>query len=272
MSSPLARPRPRPPGIYRAARALRRLAVVVLVLTIVFVAFVAYSAVQVVKSRPQVGSSSVALEPNGTVGFLTSFSLTNPTYLPIQSFSLQLLIVNDTGVLLLDQASPATTIGSQASAVVPVDFFLPLSTGDASLLTVDQYLQWNVWGNATYGYLFPVSIGVQTERSWGAPFDNLTISVGTPVDMDGTLVVPVQLSFANDASFTDDGTVEFQVVSSGGTTCGSGSFPIDTPPNTSYSMMQNVPVTTGCNPSGGQVEAQYLESGTSIPLPPQAIP
>jgi hypothetical protein len=272
MSSPIARPRPRPPGIYRAARALRRLAVVVLVLTIVFVAFVAYEAVQVVKSRPQVGSSAVALEPNGTVGFLTSFSLTNPTYLPIQAFSLQLRILNDTGQLLLDQGTPVTTIGSMASTVVPVDFYLPLSSGDASLLTVDQYLNWNIWGNATYGYLFPVSIGVQTQRSWGAPFDNLSVAVGAPVDMGGTLVVPVDLSFTNDASFADDGDVEFQVVSSGGATCASGSFTIDVPSNTGYAMMQNVPITPGCNPSGGHVDAQYLEGGTSIPLPPQAIP
>jgi LEA14-like dessication related protein len=272
MASPIARPRPRPPGIYRAARALRRIAVIVLVVTILFVALVAYSAVQIVQSRPQVGSSSVALEPNGTVGFVTSFGLSNPTYFPIQSFGLQVRIVNDSGVLLLDQATAVTTIAAQGSTLVPVDFYLPLSVGDESLLTVDQYLDWHIWGNATYGYLFPVSIGVSTERSWGAPFANLSVLVGTPTDMGGTIEAPITLSFSNDASFADDGSVEFEVVSSGGMTCATGSFTINVPPGTPYSSTQNVPVATGCDPSGGQVESQYLEGGTSIPLPPEPIP
>jgi hypothetical protein len=272
MSSPLPRPRQRPPGIYRAARALRRLAIVVLVLVIVFVGLVAYSAVQIVKDRPQVGQSATTFEPNGTVGLTTSFSLNNPTFFPIQSFGLQFRIVNASGDLLIADSTPVTSIASQSSAVVPVAFYLPLSASDESLLTTDQYLTWEVWGNATYGYLFPVSLGVQTQRSWGAPFENLTFTVGTPTMMGGTLVVPVTLSFANDANFADDGTLEFEVVSSGGATCSSGSFAIDVAPSNSYMGSQNVPVQSGCDPSGGHLNAQYLTDGTSIPLPPEPIP
>lgn len=272
MSSPLPRPRTRPPGIYRAARALRRAAVIVLVLTIVFVAFVAYSAVQIVHSRPQVGNSSSALEPNGSVGYSTSFTLNNPTYFAIQSFQLEVRIANASGDLLVDDATPTTTIPAGGVSDVPFTFFLPLSSGASSLLTVDQSLHWDVWGNATYGYLFPVSIGVATNRSWGAPFANLSVSVGTPFMMGGTLEVPVQLSFSDDANFADDGTVSFEVVASDGTTCSTGQFAIDVPGGQSYSMTQDVPIAAGCNPSGGHIDSQYLEGGTSIPLPPESIP
>jgi hypothetical protein len=272
MSSPLARPRVRPPGIYRAARALRRAAVVVLVVTLIFVALVAYSAVQIVRSRPQVGSSSVVLEPNGTADYATSFSLTNPTYFAIQSFQLAVHVSNSSGDLLVADATPSTTIAAGSSAVLPLTVFVPLGLGEESLLTVDQYLHWDVWGNATYGYLFPVSIGVETQRQWGAPFDNLTILVGTPVTMGGGLEVPVQLAFSNDATFDDVGTVQFQVVAPGGAQCASGSYALDVPAGSAYSMSQNVPVSAGCNPAGGHVAAQYLEGGSSIPLPSEAIP
>jgi hypothetical protein len=272
MSSPLARPRPRPPGIYRAARALRRAAVVVLVLTIVFVGFVAYSAVQIIRDRPQVGNSSSAIQSNGSVAYSTSFTLNNPTYFAIQSFQLEVRIANASGDLLVDDATPATTVSAGGTSYVPFTFYLPLNSGTTSLLTVDQQLHWDVWGNATYGYLFPVSIGVSTERSWGAPFANLSVTVGTPFMEGGTLEVPVQLSFENDADFADVGTVNFEVVSSGGATCSTGSFAIDVPSGQQYAMTQNFAVAGGCNPSGGHVNAQYLENGDSIPLPSEPIP
>lgn len=273
MSSPLApRPRPPPPGIYRAARALRRLGLIVFVLVIVFVAIVAVSAIQIVQSHPQVGTSSTAFEPNGTVAYLTSIHLSNPTFLAIQSFALHFRITNASGGLLIDDSTPATTVSGQSSAVIPVDVYLPLTAGDESLLTVNQYLEWHIWGNATYGYLFPVSLGVETNRSWGAPFANLTASVGTPTMVGGTLVAPVTLSFSNDAQYDDEGTIEFEVVSNAGATCATGSFDLNVPSDSSYNSTQNVPVTSGCDPAGGSFESQYLEGGSSIPLPSQRIP
>ena len=273
MSSPLApKPRPRPPGIYRAARALRRIGLIVFVLTIVFVAILAFSAFQIVKSHPHVGTSSVLLEPNGTVGYVTSISLSNPTFFPIQSFALSFRILNDSGGLLLTDSTPVTTVGAQSSVDVPIAVYLPLSGSDESLLTVDQYLRWDIWGNATYGYLFPVSLGVDTNRSWGAPFDNLTISVGTPMTVGGTLEVPISVAFSNDAGFADVGSLEFTVRSSGGATCATGAYDLNVPANSPYMSTQNVPLAGGCDPSGGTIDAQYLEGGTSIPLPPQAVP
>ncbi|HXW66572.1 MAG TPA: hypothetical protein VEL82_01630 [Thermoplasmata archaeon] len=273
MSSPYPRPSSRvPPGIYRAARALRRAGVIALVLVIVYVGFVGYSAFQVVKTRPGVGTSTTTLEPNGTVGVTTSFTLSDPSDLPIQDFSLQFRILNATGQLLLDSATPAVTVASGGSEVVPVSIFVPLTSSGESLLVNDQYLRWDVWGNATFGYLFPVSIGVDANRSWGAPFANLTVSLGAPALMGGIVQVPVTVAFSNNADFADDGALDFEVVSSTATICGSGSFAVDVPPGQPYQSTQNIDLASDCNPAGGAVEAQYVEDGATIPLPSEPIP
>jgi hypothetical protein len=272
VAAPYAR-RPHPPGIYRAARALRRAGTVAIVLIVVFLALVAYSAVQVVRSAPRIASPSVAMEANGTVGLTTSFSLTNAGFLPIQSFALHFLVENASGGALVSTGDRPTTIASGASVIVPVAIYLPLNdTAATSLLTEDQYLHWNVWGNATYGYLFPVSISISTDRSWGAPFDDLRIAVGTPVEVGGQVEVPFTISFANDASFADQGTLDVEVEPASGPACGTTSIALNVAPGNTYDSTQNMPIATGCNPSGGQVDAQYVVGGTVIPLPPEPIP
>jgi hypothetical protein len=260
-----------PPGTYRAARAFRRAGTIALVLVIVFVAAVAYSAVQVVKSRPSVGNSTVAQEPNGTIGIMTTFSLSNSGWFPIQNFHLEFRILNQSGTLLVASGAGPTTISSQSSAMLPVALYLPVSGPGESLLTENQNLRWDVWGNATYGYLFPISLNLATNRSWGAPFANLSWNVGAPFMQAGQPVVPVFLNFSNDANFADVGTLAFQVVPVSGPDCAQGSFTINVPAGTPYSQGQNVPYRTGCDPDGGTVQAQYVTPQFTVDLPPEAI-
>ncbi len=271
MATPYSR-RPRAPGIYRAARALRRLGLISFVLIVVFVAVVAYSAVQVVRSTPHIDSSAVTMEPNGTFGITASFTLSNPGLVPIQSFGLQFRILNSSGDAIVASGTDPLTVPAGGSDIVPIALFLPLTAGESSLLVQNQYLHWDVWGNATYGYLFAVSISVDSNRSWGAPFSDLNVSVGPPALMGGTVVAPVTLSFVDQASFADDGQLTFQVVPPSGPPCASGSFALDVASGSPYSSTQDVPFTPGCNPSGGEITAQYIEGGTEIPLPPQRIP
>ncbi|MGI0130854.1 MAG: hypothetical protein ACREEC_12025 [Thermoplasmata archaeon] len=272
MASPLYPPRPRPPRIYRAARALRRTSLLVLVAVILYVGFVAFSAVQVAKTAPRVGASSVALEENDTVGIATSFTLSNPSLLPIQQFGLEFRVLNGTGFPLVASSIATTTIPGGASVVLPVALFIPVSTGGASLLTENQYLDWNVWGNASYGYLFSVSIGVQTQKAWGAPFDNVSVVIGAPGHGNGSASIPVTLAFANDASFADAGDLNFQVVPASGPVCADGSFLLNVPAGSPYSQTEAVPLASGCNPAGGHVDAEFVGNGFSISMPPEPIP
>jgi len=272
VASPLYHKPPTPPGLYRAARAFRRLSTIALVVLIVFVAFVAYSAVQIVKAKPSVGSTSDTYEPNDTIEVTSSFGLSNPTYFAIQDFALHFRILNGSGGLLVDSTTGPDSIPAGQSAVLPIDLYVPISATGASLLTQNQYLEWNVWGNASYAYLFTVSIGVQTERSWGAPFDNLTVTVGTPFLEGGVEEIPVTVMFANDASYADEGDLNFQVVPAAGPDCATGGFAVDVPAGEGYDQTTDVPIASGCDPSGGHVASEYVENGITIPLPSEAIP
>ncbi len=272
MASPYYHKPPVPPGIWRAARALRRVSTIVLVLVIVFLAIVAYSAVQVVKSKPGVGTSTTEVEPNDTIGVATSFSMSNPTYFAIQHFSLHFLILNATGAHLIDTTAGPETIAAGGTTVLPIDLYLPISASETGLLTENQYLDWNVWGNASYAYLFTVSIGVNTERAWGAPFDNLSVEVGTPFVANGVEEIPVTITFADDASFADQGTLDFQVSPPAGAECAQGSFALNVPAGTDYDQTQDVGIANGCDPAGGHVAAEFLVNGATIPLPSEAIP
>jgi hypothetical protein len=272
VASPLYHPRPRPPGIYRAARALRRASALALVLIIVFVGIVAYSAVQVVKTRPSVGSSAVALESNDTVGISTSFHLSNPSMFSIQQFALHFRLMNGTGLPLLSSTAGPIDVPGGSNATLPVELYIPLTEAGTSLLTQNQYLEWDVWGNASYAYLFWVSVDISTQKSWGAPFDNLTAAVGAPAMVNGSESVPVTVTFSNDASFADAGALEYQVVPATGPDCAQGSFLLNVPPDSPYSNTQDVTLASGCNPAGGEVESEFVGSGFSVPLPPEAIP
>jgi hypothetical protein len=272
VASPLYHKPPDPPGIYRAARALRRISTIVLVLVIVFVAIVAYSAVQVVKAKPSLGSSTTQIESNDTIGLSTSFSMTNPTYFAIQHFDLHFLIVNATGSHLIDTTVGPDTIPAGGSSILPIALFLPVSSSQASLLTQNQYLNWYVWGNASYAYLFTVSVGVATERSWGAPFDNLSVVVGAPFNANGELEVPITITFADDASFADDGNLDFQVVPPSGPDCAQGTFAVNVPAGSQYDQTQDVGIASGCDPSGGHVAAEYVVDGATVVLPSEGIP
>ncbi|MGI0070648.1 MAG: hypothetical protein ACRECT_00990 [Thermoplasmata archaeon] len=272
MASPFYRPPLKPPGLYRAARALRRVSALVLVLLVLYVGFVAYSAVQVAETAPRVGSPSVTYEANDTVGITTSISLSDPSLLSIQHFELAVRLLNSTGSLLVASEAGPTNVARGSGAVLPVQLYVPVSGGGESLLTENQYLDWDVWGNASYGYLFTVSVGIDSEREWGAPLDDLQLQVGAPGMTNGTTEIPVTLSFTDDASFSDDGAVSYQVVAPSGTQCGEGSFTLDVPPSTPYSDTEALALPPGCNPSGGHVNSEFVGNGFRFPLPPEPIP
>lgn len=264
----------RPPAIYRAARALRWAGAVVFVLLLIFAGTVAYSAVEVARSSPQSHGLSAAFTENSTIEVQGSFTLSNPGLYPIQGFDLTARVLNDSGVLLGDASSPPVTVGPSSSAVIPIALFIPVtSNGPAvSLLTVDQYLEVRAWANTTYAYLFPISVSLTENRSWGAPFQGLTVTLGAPSGGGGMVTLPVTIAFTNQADFTEAGTLTSVVESASATVCGSVVFPLDVPPGTVYDQTEDATLSSGCNPAGGEVVTTFAGNGFTLVLPPEAIP
>lgn len=263
-----------PPAIYRLAQLFRGLSVVVVVLLVVYAGTVVYSAYEVARSSPQSHGLSASFAPNDTVEIGGSFTLSNPGFYPIQSFALTARITNASGVFLGRLHVGPTVIAPSATDNFPVALYLPVSSVSAaeSLLTQDQYLDVSAWGNATYAYLFPLSVTLTETRSWGAPFEGFAVKVGTPGGGGGMVTLPVTVTFTNDASFSEQGTLAITVVSSADVTCGSTSFPIDVPPGNLYDQTETLSLSSGCSPAGGQVVTTYTSGGTTLVLPPEAIP
>lgn len=264
----------RPPPIYRLARALRWVSAIVFVGLLIFAGTVGYSAYQVAQASPQSRGLTATFAPNGTIEIGGSFTLSNSGLYSIHGFQLTARIVNASGVFLGKLGVGPTDIAPASTGVFPIAIYFPISgTGPAaSLLTQDQYLGVDAWANATYAFVFPLSVALSETRSWGAPFVNFHASVGTPSGGGGTINVPVTVTFSNHASFAEGGTLTFSIVSSNLVRCGGGSFPLNVPPGGLYDQTENVTLSSGCSPSGGQLLASYSIGGSPIALPPEPIP
>jgi len=264
----------RPPPLYRLARDLRIVAVLVLVIVLFVVALEAASAVEVLQSGPSTSSLSAAFAPNGTLAVTGTFTLRNAGFLPISGFSLAFRVLAESGTFLGQSSVGPFNVASGNMVNLPVAFYLPIASAgpSTSLLTVDQYLSVHLWANTTYGYLFPVSIGSIANKSWGAPFAHYSLLVGMPSVVNGSTTVPVTLSFEDHASFGESGTIDFAIVSSGGTVCGSGSVPVSVSPQGNFLAQRTVPLVTGCSPRGGSATATYVASSLALPLPTESLP
>jgi hypothetical protein len=259
------------PPLYRLARGLRRASVLVLVLLILFTASVVYSTSEVTRSPPQVGSFSVAFGSNGTMILAGSLTLSNPGFYPVDGFTLVAHVTNTSGHPLGSFVLGPETLASAATDEYPVDLYLPISaTGaGASLLVDSQYLQIALWGNATFGYIFPAGITINETKAWEAPFSHLNLTAGTPAP-NGS--VPVTVSFQNDASLTEVGTLRVSVVAATGIICGTTSWTIDVGQGQQFDQTQAVTLSPGCSPAGGTVTGEYITTGYTVPLPSEAIP
>jgi len=263
-----------PPAIYRLAQVLRWFGVFVLVVLIVYAGTVAYSAAEVAHASVQSRSLSAVFVSNGAIEISGSFTLSNPGLYPIQDLELAARLANESGVHLATLSVGPRTVAGHATELFPIDVSLPISDSGAveSLLVKDQYIEVNAWANVTYAYLFSLSAALSENRSWGAPFEGLHVTVGTPSIGNGSVTAPVTVTFSNHASFVENGALSFVIESSASVDCGGGSFSVDVPPGALYDQTQNVTLSTGCSPLGGQLLVTYTIGGSTTSLPPEPIP
>ncbi len=274
MGSPFVRQVRRPPFAYRLARGLRRLSSVVLVLLMLYLATVAYSTYALAQSGPPAGSYTAGFVANDSLAVQGEFSIANPGLYPVEGLALTLRVLNSSGGFLGLVRSGSVTLAPGGTTTFPVAVYVPItpSSAAASLLVTDQVLSVGVWGNATYAYLFPVSIHFVQNRWWGAPFNGFRASAGVPSVSGGNVVVPITISFSNHAPLTETGALTLILRSSGGAPCGSTTFVLNVPSNSTFDQTQNVALASGCSISGGSAVATYTSGGTTIVLPPEAIP
>jgi len=265
----------RAPALYRVSGLLRNIGTAVLVILIVFLVTAAYSAAHL---RPEVGgnqsSSSVSLDPNGTAVLTESVNLSNQGYYSISPLTVSLEISNaTTGAILAVGGSAPLTIAPGTNASIPISIWVPLTGSSEALITQDEALVERAWVNATYASIFVIQLAGGSNYSWGAPFSGFTASPGAPsLQPNGTVLVPVTVSFENKASFPDAGTFDFNVETAGGASCTSGSVPVDVPGGTGMYQTFSFYVPSSCDPAGGSIHSTYSGSGLDFVLPSEAIP
>lgn len=263
-----------PPPIYRAARALRWTSTIVFVFLIIFAGTVAYSAVQIASSSIQSHGLSASFVSNGSIEVSGSITVSNPGLYPVSSLSLTARVSNGTGVFIGKDRTGPVTVSPDSTSVIPLSLYLPLSESGAaaSLLTTDQDLYVYGWTNATYAYIFPISLTLNETRYWGAPFEFFRAIVGTPSGGAGGVTIPVTIAFFDNAQIADDGSLSFIVESSASVACGGATFPIDVGPGTGFYETENTTLSSGCSPVGGTVVSTYTSGGVAFALPPETIP
>jgi hypothetical protein len=248
--------------------------VIVLVLLILYAGSVGYSAYEAAHATVESRTLAGVLVANGDIEIAGSFTLSNPGIYPIGGLELAVHLANETGVHLGTVTVGPDTVDGGQTGLFPISISLPIATSTAaeSLLFIDQYLEVTAWANVTYAYLFPLSVALSESRSWGAPFEGFHATVGTPTFVNGTIVVPVTLFWADHASFAEQGTASFVIDSAGGADCGGGEFPMNVPPGGAYDQTQKVALNATCSPAGGELLSSITIGGSTTSFPPEPIP
>src|SRR5271170_5652872 len=263
----------RPPALWRTARIFRILGYVALAIVVVFVGTAIYFALQ---DRPQFATgaqTTTFIASNSTVELTLGLNLSDPGAYPISGIGVSAQVRLPDGTLVARGGSPEVTVAARSTAVVPIDLWVPLDAGSDVLLTHNVQLLQAFWANATYASLFTLHFDQSKNTTWGAPFYQFNATPGGPVPQsNGTLLVPVGITWQNAATFGEQGTVLLQVLSSSDQACGSDDLPVDVPGGTNADLTASFYLTGSCDPSGGTLVATYSGAGLSFAFPPEPIP
>jgi hypothetical protein len=261
------------PTLYRVSRLLRRIGVVVAVVIVLYVALTIYSASQI-RVGSGGGASATTVSAN-VVSVTSELNLSNGGPLPITGVELSSVVYYPDGSLVAVVHSPTVRIAPSASASVPLTIAVPLSsTGAAALLlTHSVTLSTRTSVNVTFGGIVTIEVEDHSGLDWGAPFDSLNATVGTPAPQsNGTTAVPVHITFSDRAQFPVEGELSYSVHAADTSVCGGGTVGVSVGPGAPFDQTPVVYLAAGCSIAGGSVVLAYSGGGLSVALPPEALP
>jgi hypothetical protein len=265
------------PALYRASRYVSLAATLVALLLVLYVGLVIYSASQI---KPGSGGGT-GIEQNVTsAGFeLTAVvNFSNPGFLPITKVHLSSVVeLPNGGGILARGTSPNISIAPGSVGRVPLTMVVPFASDPSAsmLLTQDAQLPSAVFANVSLSGLFSIRVEIPTNISWGAPFANLTLTPGAPTNVNGSVVVPLSLSFNDHASFPVGGVLSLTLEGTGGSNCDVAATPftISASSHGSDSSSSQVTAPAGCSfPKGTPVSGTFSSSSWSANLPPETLP
>ncbi len=268
--------KPRPPPLYRLSRALNRATALVVIALVIFLVICAYSIFQLKPSNVQGVNQFSASLGDHSASLGGSIMISNPGLAPVNSIAIFTAADLENGVSIGNISLPSLSLAPAANTRIPYALVVSFAPGSPaeSLLFEDHHLAMAVDVNVTYAWVFTAKVAIAGTFSWGAPFYGINVTAGTPTaNPNGTATVPLTLSFSNHARFGLNGSISADVLSAGGTGCGSVVFPVLVPAGTSYSQSEDVTGQPGCLTTGSTIQFTYaLGPRLSITLPPEPFP
>jgi hypothetical protein len=264
----------RTPWPLRLSRVVSVLGIVAFLLVLGYVAGAVYYATQV--TSPGQAQRSVEVRPGDILAVSTTFNLSDPGPYPIEGLTLVTYLGLSNGTAWLsDRSGPVGLVGGETRAVT-VNFTFSLSGLSPALyplLVNDSSLPLELWVNGTYARLAHVGLDLRSTYAWGAPFEGARLVAGAPsTEPNGTLAVPVTLSFANHASFDLAGTFSAGLRSANGSSCAAVDWPVSTSAGGSYQATETVYLAPSCSVQGGEYTADWTGSGLAFALPGGHLP
>lgn len=265
-------PRTKPPSLFRISRGLHRASSVAFILLIIFLVTIVYSAASLGANG---GSSGKPHESFGVneITFTTSLNLTNRGIYPVTGLTLTTISYIAGGAVVGGSSVPGITLAVGAPVSLPIVEEVSVAPGapGQQLLVSNANVQVFAWLNATFGYLFVLSVGVSpsNQQSWNAPFEGFH---GT-VTESGTRAT-VTISFTDEASIDVVGSMVVVLSNTVGTTCGSADIAVNAPAQgtTPYSATGTATLIAGCVPAFASATITGSQPSYSFTLPTVAIP
>jgi hypothetical protein len=241
---------------------------VALVLLLLYVGAAAAWATQLSESHS--GRVLTTVEPGDILRLTDSYNLSNPGPFAVTGVTVEVFLDHPNGSFWFGSRTPVQTIDGGGHSVLRVEFSFPLGDPevDHDLLVNDSTLPYQAWVNGTYAGFVAVSVGDSSQYSWGAPFEGLNASLGSPtVQTNGSVSAPLELRFNNHSPIDLVGTLSVVVRNAEGASCGGSTFPVSAASHDAFDAHETFYLPTGCSPSGASYGASWTGSGLSASLP-----
>ncbi len=274
---------PTPSALYRLAQVLRVLAILALVFLVLFLATVAFSAVELGEGIAKQSGSlhhSVAAAIVGTdIVVNVTFPVPNQGYYNVQGLTLAAIFSNQTiqsGPLAVTTGGPTNIPGHGHGNLSLLTSFDMANPAGPFLLLHDAEIQGVLWLNASYAVIVPVNLEVAFNYHWGAPFANLSYTIGTPVPQKNeTVAIPVTIHFENHTpGLALAGNLAVVVTNPNGTLCTRQTFPVETHEGP-VTLKETFYAGESCSISGDTIASVFTSPGPppiDISLPTETIP
>ncbi len=220
--------------------------------------------------------TAAAIGPGNVLELTGGVNLSNPGPFEITSLDVHAPLGGPGGTPWLAGTTTEVVIPPYSVRTVDLTFSEPLGLlGSAapSLLTRDQQLPMDLWANASYAEFATMALYDNSSYAWGAPFEGLAVTSGAPqAGANGSVGIPLDVRFADHATFGLAGRFTLTLLTNSGAACGGGQLPVNVPSGAAFQGSTVVVLPAACAGSVDHYAIAWAGSGFAMGLPGGRLP